>query len=250
MLALKAATALDEVDTLVSAWKLSGAVNEDDGFSLPPSEDHVDAAAVHLMHCLSEDIRVLHQGEMIDTTPLKHSQIDFPELGAIDVWSLGHPEAVTLVRRFPDLQHCYNGMLGIGSIVDNLRQIAGAVAAKQMSVDDAARMLTNDDARKARDTRTKHSDNQPIPNMLAFAAGQKNGQSATTGAFIKRYPIGGMATITGISLALFLPLLHQGHIKKKGVFAPEEVIDPDVFFALLDPFCGDKGAGLTVLSSN
>ncbi|WGV13553.1 saccharopine dehydrogenase NADP-binding domain-containing protein [Psychrobacter maritimus] len=139
LLCVKAATALDEVDTIVSAWKLSGAVNADDGFSRPANEGQVDAAAVHLIHCLSEDIRVLAAGKMVDKKPLAHSKIDFPRLGELDVWSLGHPEAVTLNRRFPRLKNCYNGMLGIDDIVDNLRQIASAVAAGQMAVEDAAR---------------------------------------------------------------------------------------------------------------
>lgn len=250
LLCVKAAAALDEVDTIVSAWKLSGAVNDDDGFTPPVAEGHVDAAAVHLMHCLSEKIRVLRDGKALDTTPLEHSQIDFPTLGALDVWSLGHPEAVTLVRRFPELQNCYNGMLGIDDIVDDLRQVAGAVAAGQLSVDDAARMLAADGGREARQARLAKAEREDVPGALAYAAGRKNGQPATAGAFIKNRPAGGMATITGIPHALFLPLLHQGQLAHSGVFAPEEIVNPDDFFALLDPFCGSEGAGLTVLTSS
>lgn len=250
LLCVKAATALDEVDTIVSAWKLSGAVNDDDGFTPPVAEGHVDAAAVHLMHCLSEKIRVLRDGKALDTTPLEHSQIDFPTLGALDVWSLGHPEAVTLVRRFPELQNCYNGMLGIDDIVDDLRQVAGAVAAGQLTVDDAARMLAADGGREARQERLAKAEREDVPGALAYAAGRKNGQAATAGAFIKNRPAGGMATITGIPHALFLPLLHQGRLAQSGVFAPEEIVNPDDFFPLLDPFCGPEGAGLTVLTSS
>lgn len=250
LLCVKAATALDEVDTIVSAWKLSGAVNADDGFSRPANEGQVDAAAVHLIHCLSEDIRVLAAGKMVDTKPLAHSKIDFPRLGELDVWSLGHPEAVTLNRRFPRLKNCYNGMLGIDDIVDNLRQIASAVAAGQMAVEDAARLLTDKDSRKARQTHLAESEEKEIPGLIAYAQGRKNGQPASAGAFIRNTPAGGMATVTGIPQALFLPLLHQGHLKQSGVFAPEEIIDPDVFFALFDTFCGPQGSGLTVLTSN
>jgi saccharopine dehydrogenase-like NADP-dependent oxidoreductase len=250
LLCVKAATALDKADTIVSAWKLSGAVNEDDGFTAPPTEGHVDAAAVHLMHCLSEKIRVLRNGRAEETAPLEHSQIDFPTLGALDVWSLGHPEAVTLVRRFPELQNSYNGMLGIEDIVDDLRQVADAVAAGQMSVDDAARMLASDGGREARQERLAKKEREDVPGALAYAAGQKDGKPATAGAYIKNRPAGGMATITGIPHALFLPMLHRGQLQKTGVFAPEEVVNPDIFFELLDPFCGPDGTGLTVLTSN
>lgn len=249
LLCVKAASALDEVHTLVSAWKLSGAVNEDDGFSRPPSAGQADAAAVHLIHCLAEKIRILRDGHYMDSTALEHSSIDFPVLGELDVWSLGHPEAVTLTRRFPQLQNCYNGMLGIGDIVDDLRQMASAVSAGQLTVDAAAGMLAGE-GREARQERLAATEREDVPGALAYAAGMKNGRPATAGAFILQRPAGGMATITGIPHALFLPLLHEGALNRCGVFAPEEIIDPDRFFALLDPFCSADGAGLTVLTSS
>src|SRR5699024_7025273 len=55
LLAAKAALALDQVDTLITAWKLSGAANVDDGF-LEEQTTGPDAAAVHLVHCLSGTI--------------------------------------------------------------------------------------------------------------------------------------------------------------------------------------------------
>ncbi len=270
LLCVKAATALDEVETIVSAWKLSGAVNADDGFRKSEatiskeaannalvnnsSQNQVDAAAVHLIHCLSEDIQVLSNGEMITTRALQHTQLDFPTIDNLEVWSLGHPEAITLVRRFPKLKNCYNGMLGIGSRVEGLQQIANAVAAKQLTVDAAAQMLMVKDEESSEktspDNKQGKTKEDKIPEMLAYASGQKNGQTTTTGAFLKSYPSGGMATITGIPLALFLPLLQQGHLQKHGVFAPEEVINPDVFFKLFDEFCGSKGCGLTIVTSN
>ncbi len=250
LLCVKAATALDNVDTIVSAWKLSGAVNEDDGFSQAAAKGQVDAAAVHLMHCLSESICTLQEGKLVDATALEHSQIDFPNLGALDVWSLGHPEAVTLIRRFPELKHCYNGMLGIHDTVDQLRQVAKAVTEGQISVDDAARILTDRDGRKTRQNHLAKTVRNDIPGLLAYAKGYKNGQATSAGAFIKNLPTGGMATITGIPQALFLPMLHHGQLQRIGVFAPEEIIDPDVFFARLGTFCEGDGVGLTVLTSS
>lgn len=249
LLCVKAADQLDKVDSIVSAWKLSGAINDDDGFTPPAAEGHVDAAAVHFVHCLSEEIRVVRDGKMVDTMPLEHTRIDFPTLGELDIWSLGHPEAITLPRRFPDLQNCYNGMLGIGDIVEDLRQVAGAVSAGELDVVDAARLLSGDGGREARKERLAETEREDVPGALAFASGTKNGKPARAGAFMENRPKGGMATITGIPLALFLPLLHNGNLKQHGVFGPEEVIDPDTFFKLLDPFCGPDGAGLKVLTS-
>ncbi|MGM8870771.1 saccharopine dehydrogenase family protein [Psychrobacter sp. 2Y5] len=261
LLCVKAATALDDVETIVSAWKLSGAVNADDGFNDNRSHAHetdkapVDAAAVHLIYCLAEDIQVLHDGKMVTSRALQHTQLDLASLAKVDVWSLGHPEAITLVRRFPELKNCYNGMLGIGSQVESLRQIADAVAAKQLSIEVAAQLLmTKEDSSGKNNAegqaKQKQSKDTDIPDMFAYAAGYKEEQFTTSAAFLKRYPSGGMATITGIPLALFLPLLQQGHLTEQGVFAPEEVIDHEVFFELFDAFCGAKGCGLTVLTSD
>src|SRR5690606_2768422 len=192
------AQTLDQVDTLVSAWKLSGAINDDDGFTPLPATGHVDAAAVHLMHCLSEKIRVLRQGRFIDTDPLEHSTIEFPGLGNLDVWSLGHPEAVTLIRRFPQLQNCDNGMLGLDDIVADLRQGARAVAVKQLRGGAAARLLAGDAGRDARQARLAEKDRTEVPGALASAAGRRTGEPAPAGADINLRPAGGMATITGI----------------------------------------------------
>src|SRR5699024_4093595 len=85
-----------------------------------------------------------------------------------------------------------------------------------------------------------------LPGLLAYASGMKDGRPARAGAFITRFPPGGMAGVTGAPLALFLPLLHQGAIKGPGVFSPEEAIDADTFFHLLDGFVGAGGTGLTV----
>jgi saccharopine dehydrogenase-like NADP-dependent oxidoreductase len=248
MLSVKAASALDRVDSIVSAWKLSGATNtDDDGFADDPPAGTA-AAAVHLMHCLSEKIRVVRNGEFQDVTPLEQFSIDYPGVGPVDVWTLGHPEAVTLPRRFPALQTCYNGMLGIGRIVDDLRALANEISAGRLSVDDAAAMLmanggSPQEKKPAQDKRPS------LPGLLAYAAGSKDGRPARAGAQINRFPPGGMAGVTGGPLSLFLPLLQRGAIKGPGVFAPEEAIDADLFFQLLDELVGPEGTGLTVTVS-
>lgn len=249
LLAAKAALALDRVDSLVTAWKLSGAANVDDGFLEPQAGSGPDAAAVHLVHCLSGTIRVVRDGTPQDVPPLEQFAIDYPGLGTVDVWSIGHPEAVTLPRRFPELVSCYNGMLGVAPIIDNLRALGAEVDAGRLSVDAAAALLLSDGGREARQEKLAEDERADIPGLLAHASGTKDGRSATAGAHITRTPPGGMAEITGIPLALFLPLLQQGSIRGPGVFAPEEAIDADAFFALFDGFVGGEGAGLSVMVS-
>lgn len=249
LLAAKAASALDRVDSLVTAWKLSGAANTDDGFLEEQTASGPDAAAVHLVHCISGTIQVVRDGAMQDVPPLEQFTIDYPGVGELDIWSLGHPEAVTLPRRYPELSSCYNGMLGVAPIIDSLRALAAEVDAGRLSVDAAAELLLSDGGREARQEKLSEDEQADVPGLLAHASGMKNGRAANAGAHITRTPPGGMAEITGIPLALFLPLLKQGSIRGPGVFAPEEAIDADAFFALFDGFVGDEGAGLSVTVS-
>jgi hypothetical protein len=46
-----------------------------------------------------------------------------------------------------------------------------------------------------------------------------------------------MAGATSVPLSLALPLFHKGFDGRAGVFAPEEAIEPDLFFDLLAPHC-------------
>lgn len=249
LLSVQAATALDSVDELVSAWKLGAvATAHDDGFTPESgSESQADAAVVHLMFCLAEKIRMIRNGQVQDVEALDELSINYPGVGAVPVWTLGHPEAITLPRRFPGLTTCYNGMLGIAPLVDNLRLLATEVRAGRLSFEEAAHALTSSGDRQSRSELLAQQDQAEVPAILAYAKGQKGGRSARAAAGISHLPEGGMAAITGIPHALFLPLLQQGLLNQPGVFAPEDVIDPGQFFALFEPYCGPSGAGFSLV---
>ena len=54
-----------------------------------------------------------------------------------------------------------------------------------------------------------------------------------------------MAGATGVPLALGLRMLCEGVLSRRGVFAPEDVIEPGAFFDALAPYCEPplRGAG-------
>lgn len=245
LLAVKATEQLDEVRDLYSAWRLSNAHNEDDGF-FDEAEANTDAAAVHLVHCLSEKIPLLRNGSVTDRLPLEHCGFDYPGVGKLDIWTIGHPEAVTLPRHYPNLSNCLNGMLGVESIIADLQQLADQVRAGSMNLEQAAGLLTSDGGREKRRQQLQAHEAADAPGILAFAAGMKNGRPARAGARLKHVPRGGMSAVTGIPHALFLPLLHQGSIKGPGVFSPEQAVDADAFFALLNGFVDGHDCGLDV----
>ena len=65
----------------------------------------------------------------------------------------------------------------------------------------------------------------------------KDGNAKSVGVTITAAVPGGMGGATGILMAIGLQLFNSGKIKDHGVFAPEQVIDPDVFFNELAPLC-------------
>lgn len=264
LLAAKAAATMDRVDTLVTAWRLAGAANVDDGFN--EATTGPDAAVVHFMHCLSGTIPVVQEGKAVQVKPLQTSSIDVPGLGAIELCSIGHPEAVTLPRHFTGLKTCYNGIVGVEAILPGLRAMQGLIDSGQMTVEQAAVRFSADDGRAQRQAQMQartpplppsaapgvEAGAMPrattLPGILAFAEGLKNGQPVRAGAWLKHLPAG-MSAVTGIPLALFLPLLQQGKVRGPGVTGPEAAIDADAFFALFDPFAGPNGCALTVATS-
>jgi saccharopine dehydrogenase-like NADP-dependent oxidoreductase len=58
-----------------------------------------------------------------------------------------------------------------------------------------------------------------------------------------------MGGATGVPLAVGLSLFAQGRLEKRGVFAPEGIIDPDAFFDALAPLCSPAfGSGREMLA--
>ena len=89
-----------------------------------------------------------------------------------------------------------------------------------------------------------------LPSIFAWAIGDKGGTSRTVGVALKSVPPFGMGGITGIPLAVALKMFVAGHVKRRGVFAPEGAIDPDPFFDALAPYCNppcDSGEALLAI---
>ncbi len=72
------------------------------------------------------------------------------------------------------------------------------------------------------------------PSLYALAMGKKDGKTASCGVTFQASDLISMGEATGIPLACGLKLLADKKITKKGVFAPEGVIDPNVFFQELN----------------
>jgi hypothetical protein len=76
-----------------------------------------------------------------------------------------------------------------------------------------------------------------LPPLFAIARGRRNGEPAAAAATIVSAPPVGMGGATGVPLALGLAVVRPDLNPKRGVFAPEAIVDPDVFFDALAPLC-------------
>ncbi len=241
LLAVKAMAGLDTVREVLTGWSLGelGAEFEQDASAATgPS-----AAVVHWMHQCSGSIRVWRDGDFVDVRPVEERRVDFPGFGEGRAWTVGHPEAVTLPLSFPEIGSSANLMTGPSALMTAVTQIRDAIDAGQLTVEQAAQMITQpmpeDMKASARMERVKAPG---LPPLFALASGTRDGTPRRVGALILGAPAGGMGGITGIPLALGLSLLESGSIARPGVFTPEAAIEPDAFFEALAPFCSAPGA--------
>ncbi len=84
-----------------------------------------------------------------------------------------------------------------------------------------------------------------LPGVFAFATGTRGGKHVRIGVSMTSEPMGeikksNMGALTGVPLAVGLSLLHGGKISRRGVFAPEGAINPDIFFTELAPLCNPE----------
>ena len=109
-----------------------------------------------------------------------------------------------------------------------------------MTVPQAAQMImqpSSMDEMVEAEADDKFKDAPRLPGLFAYAKGLKDGQEKAVGVTVLAGVGGGMGGATGVPMGIGLKLLHEGKISKKGVFAPEMVIDPDDFFDELGPLC-------------
>ena len=233
MLAVKAIQALDHTTEIYTVWDLDYARPEQHG-------KKTAAALLHGIEQLTGTVLAYRNGSVSREKPLEKIWLSVPHGGSGNVYTIGHPESVTLPRYFPELQTSVNAMLvsptvlwglkGLCTLVDSQWLDKGRAAAvaqamekldgKPPSPEKISRDLTR---------RFKHR----LPPFFALAKGTSAGRTATSAALIMGIPPGGIGAATGVPLAVAAIMYLRGNISGKGVFAPEAVLDPDTFFRML-----------------
>ncbi|MER7986159.1 saccharopine dehydrogenase NADP-binding domain-containing protein [Streptomyces noursei] len=237
--ALVAARRLDEVDTLLTGWSMGGAVlEEEDDY---PSTGGSGAAVEHWLIQISGTIRAWREGGARDLTPLQPVELDYPGLGRVRGFTVGHPEAVTLPRHLPGLTTCLNITSGPDWLFDHARSVAADFDAQTLTLAEGAHRLENPPRPAERAPR------DPLGQVWTVAVGTRNGRRVAVSAQPTAMPPGKMGGGTGVALAVGLELLCRGRITEPGVHAPEGVIDPSDFFTLYAEFVEPATTGEDLL---
>lgn len=221
LLAVRAAKALDEVDELYTGWSLRHAVAEvEDDY---PASGSAAAVEHWLLQC-SGTIRIWDDGALTDARPVEPTTLDFPTFGPVRVYSMGHPEPLTLPRTVPCVKRAMNLQTGPGWIFDHLRAVAAEYDTGDVSLEEGAHKLENPPRPAQRGPR------DDLPFVWALAHGRRNGENRAVMVYPTGAPQGRMGGNTGVPLAIALDFLVRGRIEQQGVHAPEAVIDENDFF--------------------
>lgn len=224
LFAMVATRRLDSVREIVTGWSMKGAVVEDEAAYLDGGG--AGAAVEHWLIQLSGTIRAWRDGSEQEVKPLEKVDLEYPGVGPVRTYTVGHPEAVTLPRYVNGVVTSMNVMTGPDWLFEYARTVAAEYDAGKITLAEGATKLEN----PPRPDQPGQRD--PLATAWALARGERDGKSVAVSVQARENPRGKMGGGTGASLAIGLELLRRGEITEVGVNAPEGVIEPEAFFAL------------------
>jgi saccharopine dehydrogenase (NAD+, L-lysine-forming) len=214
-----AANRLDRVDRIHTAWIMSG--SDPGGLAL----------SYHLLYSLSHKALVYQDGRLNEVRSFidGKERIEFPEpVGEMDVFHIGHPEPITLSRCFNGVQYVddkasFNPpsvndlILSLGRMV---REAEGPIKIGKTAVDpmDFAASYFHQKCKSLQDV---PKDGGLRVRVDGIQGGEKKSVHFSSSARI--------AQGTGIPASIGAIMLLNGQVEPKGVCAPEECIDPNLF---------------------
>ena len=243
LLARLAMRELDDVDEVIAGFDLDAAMPEE-------RRPQPAAATVHGLHQLTGTIRVFEDGRFADARPLRRIDFDYPGLGRRAGWTMGHPEAITFPRHFPQLRAARVVMTMAPANRFVVRVLCTLIDAGLVSLERACGWVerlegvggpVKTPADYVREITTARGGK--LPPLFAIARGRHAGQRATVAAAIRSAPAIGMGGATGVPLATALGVVRPSAATPRGVFPPEALVDPTAFFDALAPRCDPACAG-------
>jgi saccharopine dehydrogenase-like NADP-dependent oxidoreductase len=237
LLAALAIRELDEAHEVITGWDVEAALPEKIG-------PEPSASTIHGVEQLTGTIRVRRSGGWVDEKPIKPVSLDYPGLGKRRAWTIGHPEPVTLPRKFPSIRECSNVMVSHRSDIFLMRMLRTAVDAGLVTKRLAARWAELAEGAGGRTPKLVELVDEAVrkgrfdlPPIFALAEGTRNDAKASVGIMPITAPAGGIGGTTGVPLAVCVRMMAHGEITEKGVSSPEEAVPPMRFLDLLAPLC-------------
>ena len=219
ILARLGADKLDRVDEVHTAWVMRG------------SDAGGPALAEHLLFSLPDRAFVFEDGEMKVVRPFADGRetIEFPELGPVEVFHIGHPEPLTLSRFIKGVRYADDKATFLPAEVNRLildlgriaRQI-GAVCVDGRMVDGVS-FAASHLYRECKAMREVSQTGALRTEVVGELAGRRTHLVYTAAG---RIGIG-----TGVPAAIGASLLAIGRINRRGVYPPEACIDPEWFLS-------------------
>ncbi len=256
LLAVKAYSELDEVNKIITAWGIGWTkmgqkptyfISKKNLFTKQLQGTRTpNAAIMHLLHESIGKIPIYRDGKLVEIESLTEAEpIHFPGRGGpMYACYIGHPEPVTLSRTLK-VNSISNQMFLTKKFTDVLRDYVKQISEGNLTMAEAA-IAIEDDLNKFTTKLyllwviLKRFFRFP-PTLCAFALGKKGNRIKKVAIGVKYQPYGeideGMDGITAIPLVIAALMILKGEISKKGVFTPEETINPDEFFAYYAKFC-------------
>jgi len=217
ILARKGADVLDDVDEINIYW--AGSSQDAIGF----------AVVLHTIHIFTGMVDSFIDGEkVLLPAGSEKEKVEFlPPLGSVDMYHLGHPEPVTLPRFIPGVKTVtLKGGLSEGF----LNTVAIAAARLGLTSTPAKKHTVGKIMKKLLPIFEKFSKSAvPLSGIRVDIKGRLNGKAE----HIIYQAADHMDNLTGVPLAIGALMLGKGEITRKGVFAPEAVVDPDAFIEAL-----------------
>jgi saccharopine dehydrogenase-like NADP-dependent oxidoreductase len=233
LLATMAARELDQAHTIVTGWNIEAAQPEDNG------GPGVSAALVHGIRQMTGTIRVARDHRQIDEPPLQRTIIDYPGLGERQAWTFGHPEPLTLTHTFQHAGTSVNVTYARPGLIAAMKALRWAVDHGIVSAGRAAAGASWAEHHLHAPAPGKLFHPRRLPPLFGHATGTWQGKPAAAAAALCRPPGTTMGALTGIPLAVALGLLCDKKITSPGVYPPEAIIDPGLFFTALARQCPD-----------
>ncbi len=229
LLAVVALRDFETIDRVFIGWRTGTGVPKVTSQNPRPE---ASAAIDHWVHNCADRIRIWRGGRHMDADAMEELTVTYPGAGSGSVWTVGHPEPITLPITYPGMSECLNVMVSRPGLIEAMRRVVKRVQSGELDVHQGANALLLEPNRRG----PAAGEPAPFPDMFALVEGTVDGQPTRVGVDTNVVPQGGMGEITAIPLSIAAGMLARGEITKRGVAAAEAAIDPDVFFSRLAPY--------------